>query len=345
MVGEYVLSSAHNSSLTPEFATSFCPSYFVAQEASVAPRVCAIRQVIQTDRFTSSSSLITRARGAQAVMPQSFRPLNTKEECTLLMRGEETTTPQATKASNSRVLGVHVHQENTQFSTNQLTECQLQMREMAQKLVNTMLFSFQDLKLNTKDKIAILKDTLNITSSLLPIPDSHATRVPFNTLERHLISSHVVDGVCNLVTNSSMAKLVGSPTSDSTFTYQKGVKHTSLVDLLLNKGIVDSHSLHKVSHSFPKVVLNGRTSIATGVAIVNNTKSTIQVGGHTPKVVLLDTSAQPVILGIQFVKKMSMLDSKLWKSMWQIRIASGSVEEVLEKNLNLITLNFNEGTN
>ncbi len=30
MVGEYVLSSAHNSNLTPEFATSFCPSYFAA---------------------------------------------------------------------------------------------------------------------------------------------------------------------------------------------------------------------------------------------------------------------------------------------------------------------------
>jgi len=30
MVGEYVLSSAHNSSLTSEFGTSFCPSYFVA---------------------------------------------------------------------------------------------------------------------------------------------------------------------------------------------------------------------------------------------------------------------------------------------------------------------------
>jgi hypothetical protein len=28
MVGEYVFSSAHNSSLTQEFATSFCPSYF-----------------------------------------------------------------------------------------------------------------------------------------------------------------------------------------------------------------------------------------------------------------------------------------------------------------------------
>ncbi len=27
MVGEYVLSTPHNSSLTPEFATSFCPSY------------------------------------------------------------------------------------------------------------------------------------------------------------------------------------------------------------------------------------------------------------------------------------------------------------------------------
>jgi len=46
MVGEYVLSTPHNSSLTPEFATSFCPSYVAAQEASVAPRVSATRQVI-----------------------------------------------------------------------------------------------------------------------------------------------------------------------------------------------------------------------------------------------------------------------------------------------------------
>ncbi len=32
-----------------------------------------------------------------------------------------------------------------------------------------------------------------------------------------------------------MAKLVGFPTSDSTFTYQKGIQNTSLVDLLLAK--------------------------------------------------------------------------------------------------------------
>jgi hypothetical protein len=85
------------------------------------------------------------------------------------------------------------------------------------------------------------------------------------------------------------------------------------VDLLLSKSVVDSHSLHKVSHSFPKVMLNERTSIATGVAIVDNTKLAIQVEGHTPKVVLLDTSAQPMILGIQFAKKMGMLDFKLRK--------------------------------
>ncbi len=46
MVGEYVLSNAHNCSLTPKFATSFCPSYVAAQKASVAPRVFATRQVI-----------------------------------------------------------------------------------------------------------------------------------------------------------------------------------------------------------------------------------------------------------------------------------------------------------
>jgi hypothetical protein len=64
MVGEYVLSSAHNSGLALEFATFFFPSYFAAQEANVAPRVSATRQVIQIDGLASGSSPITRARGA-----------------------------------------------------------------------------------------------------------------------------------------------------------------------------------------------------------------------------------------------------------------------------------------
>jgi len=152
-------------------------------------------------------------------MPQSFRPLNTEEERTLLAKGEDTTTPQIVRASNFRVLRIHVHQENTQFSIDQLMECQLQMHEMAQKLVNILLFSFQDLKLSTKDIIAALEDTLNTTSSPLPIPDPHAAEVPSNTLEKHSIGSCVADGIRNLVTSSNMAKLVGSPTFDSTFTY------------------------------------------------------------------------------------------------------------------------------
>jgi hypothetical protein len=49
MVGEYVLSTPRNSSFTPEVATSFCLSYVATQEASVAPRVFATRQVIQTN--------------------------------------------------------------------------------------------------------------------------------------------------------------------------------------------------------------------------------------------------------------------------------------------------------
>jgi hypothetical protein len=97
-----------------------------------------------------------------------------------------------------------------------------------------------------------------------------------------------------------MAKLVGFPTSNSTFTYKKGAKNTSLVDLLLSKGVVDSHFLHKVSHSFSKVVLNDRTSIAAEVAIVDNTELAIQVGGHTLRVIFLDTCAQPMIFGVQF---------------------------------------------
>jgi hypothetical protein len=86
------------------------------------------------------------------------------------------------------------------------------------------------------------------------------------------------------------------------------------MDLVLSKGIMDTHSLHKFFHSFLKVVPNEKTSIATKIAIVDNIGSTIQVGRHIPKLILFDTSAQPVILRIQFIKKMGMLDSKLRKS-------------------------------
>ncbi len=93
------------------------------------------------------------------------------------------------------------------------------MHEVAQKLVSTPLFNFQDFKLSTRDIIAVLKDTMNTTSSLVPILNPHATEVPSNTLERHSIGSCVIDGILNLVTISSMAKQVGSPTFNSTFTY------------------------------------------------------------------------------------------------------------------------------
>ncbi len=59
--------------------------------------------------------------------------------------------------------------------------------------------------------------------------------------------------------------------------------------------------------------------------------------------VYLDTSAQPMILGIQFTKKMGMFNSKLWKFVWQIRIVNGSVEEGLGESLDLSTPSFNKG--
>ncbi len=93
------------------------------------------------------------------------------------------------------------------------------------------------------------------------------------------------------------------------------------------------------------MVLSERTLITIGVAIVDNIESAIQVGRHTPKVVLLDTGAQPMILKVQFAKKMGMFDSKLKKSMWQIHTTSGSVKKVLGKSLDLIKLNFNKGIN
>jgi len=98
-------------------------------------------------------------------------------------------------------------------------QCQFQMCEVVQKLVSTLLFSFQDLKLSTRDIIVVLEDTLNITLGSLLILDPHATRVSSNTLEKHSIGLRVADGVCNLVISFSMVKLVGSLTFDFTFKY------------------------------------------------------------------------------------------------------------------------------
>jgi hypothetical protein len=60
-------------------------------------------------------------------------------------------------------------------------EFQLQIHEVAQKLVSTPLFSFQDLKLSTMDIMVVLKDTLNTTSGPLPIPDPHVIGVSHPT--------------------------------------------------------------------------------------------------------------------------------------------------------------------
>ncbi len=63
------------------------------------------------------------------------------------------------------------------------------------------------------------------------------------------------------------------------------------MDFLFSKGVVNNHSVHNVFLSFLKVVPSERTSIATRVAIVDNIELVIQMGGHTLRVVLLDTNA------------------------------------------------------
>jgi hypothetical protein len=93
------------------------------------------------------------------------------------------------------------------------------MCEMVQKFMSTPFFCFQDLKLNTTDIIAVLKDTLNTKSGPLLILNPHVIGVLSNTLERYSIGSCVVDGIRNLVISSNMAKLVRSPTYNFTFTY------------------------------------------------------------------------------------------------------------------------------
>ena len=63
------------------------------------------------------------------------------------------------------------------------------------------------------------------------------------------------------------------------------------MELLLDKRPVDTNALYKVSMAFPKVLSDRRTTINTGVALVNNSCIVIKVKECVPKVVLLDTGA------------------------------------------------------
>jgi hypothetical protein len=58
-------------------------------------------------------------------------------------------------------------------------------------IVSTTLFSFQNLKLTTRDIIAVLKDTLNITSGPLPIPNPHGTKYFMSMDSQHVKNKHL----------------------------------------------------------------------------------------------------------------------------------------------------------
>jgi len=115
------------------------------------------------------------------------------------------------------------------------------------------------------------------------------------------------------------------------------------MDLLLSKGVVDSHSVHKVSHSFPKVVRSDEFPSPLELPLLTILSQQSRWEDIHSEWFRVDTGAQPVIFRVQFAKKMGMLNSKLQKSMWQIHTASGSVEEVFKESSNSIAFNFNEG--
>ncbi len=216
------------------------------------------------------------------------------------------------------------------------------MWEVAQKLVSTPLFNFQDLKLNTRDIITILKDTLNITSSPLPIPNRHATGVPSNTLERHSINSRVIDVVRNLVISSSMVKLVGSPTSDSTFTYQKGTKNTSFVICYSTKAlwitILSTKFLIHFRRWCPVKELPLLSELPLSTTLSQQSKWDIH-----PKWYFLIQVPNKWLLEFNLLRRWACSIPN-YENLWQICTATWRVKKVLVESSDLIAFNFNEGT-
>jgi hypothetical protein len=172
---------------------------------------------------------------------------------------------------------------------------------------------------------------------------SHASEVVTSPLHGYSCTSQsLLD--CSLETASFGVPKAKDSSSSEEELLENRPRNVSLVELLLSKKVVDLCALNKIGENLPKVLPSERLSVEKSVALVNNSNGVIHVAGFRPKVVLLDTGAQPVILGIAFATKIGVLHSNLQKLRWQIRTASGSIEEVLGETLTLLTLSFNSGT-
>ncbi len=218
------------------------------------------------------------------------------------------------------------------------------MHEVVQKLVSTLLFSFQDLKLSTTDIIAVLKDTLNTTLGPLPILNPHAKGVPSNTLKKHSIGSRVTTSVRNLVTSFSMAKLVGSPTSNSTFTYQKGAKNTSFVDLLLNKTLWITILSTKSLIHFQRWRLVRKLPLPLELLFSTILNQQSRWEDIHPNCYFLLQMSNQWFLEFNSLKRWACSIPN-YENLWQIYTFNGNVKEVQRETLDLIAFNFNEGTN
>lgn len=65
--------------------------------------------------------------------------------------------------------------------------------------------------------------------------------------------------------------------------------------------------------------------------------------GATSRIVLMDTSAQLVIMSTQFVASVGLTDDTLCSTKWKICTVGGMVKLVLGETPELVTITFNVG--
>ena len=60
--------------------------------------------------------------------------------------------------------------------------------------------------------------------------------------------------------------------------------------------------------------------------------------------VMLDTGAQPILLGLRFATAIGLHGDQLRPSSWRIRTAGGTIEPVVGESITTIPILFNGGT-
>lgn len=189
--------------------------------------------------------------------------------------------------------------------------------EFSQRIMNTPLFSCTDVHISPQNAMALLYDG-TILPSAYSVP-VHTTSVGAPPLPRALPSvpslgtltpAYTMLDLYSAFTQVPITTELELPPSASMDPAPIAQLSFDLVDTLISTRVAHSEDtgsrIHRLTRGLPFIEPANRATTRLGVAMADNRQSAITIGGIAPRIVLMDTGAQPVIMSHWFAQTIGL---------------------------------------